>query len=197
MAEKLALPLILPSPPSPKPISTHHFKLYPSSQTLTPSVPPILHNLLQEPDPISSLNPPDPHPHHQSHFRPPDIAWVPRTRIRTRIGKSRDSNRGKPWAHHRLSPQGQDFVQLLIDPSFDAAGVGKAMLGLIESYDEDGSFSVEFLGVEVLGIVKGLGYYKKCDLAMGVIDWVRNHRDFSMAINSSVLAVIINILGKE
>ncbi|KAF2320965.1 hypothetical protein GH714_032242 [Hevea brasiliensis] len=106
-----------------------------------PPITPLLQNLLLNNQPSNSPKPINPRTPSNHSPRP-----------RTRIGKARDPNRGKPWSHHRLSP---------------------------------------------LGIIKGLGFYKKCDLAMSVFEWVRNRKDCELVLNCSVVAVIISMLGKQ
>ena len=49
----------------------------------------------------------------------------------------------------------------------------------------------------VLGVIKGLGYYKKCYLAVSVFDWIRETKDFESDLSCSIVAVIISMLGKE
>ncbi|KAL2490285.1 Pentatricopeptide repeat-containing protein [Abeliophyllum distichum] len=43
--------------------------------------------------------------------------------------------------------------------------------------------SIETICFDVLGIIKALGYYKKCDLALKVFEWVRNRPDSDKLVN--------------
>ena len=56
---------------------------------------------------------------------------------------------------------------------------------------------MESLSFDVSGIIKGLGFNKKCDLALTVFEWFRNCKDCDFILNGSVVAVIIGILGKQ
>ncbi|KAL2504021.1 Pentatricopeptide repeat-containing protein [Abeliophyllum distichum] len=98
-------------------------------------------------------------------------------RTRRRIGKHRNPDKGKPGSHHRLSPQGEFILQSLIDPQFNIEKLDEILLNLCNSCDEEmGSLelSIETICFDVLGIIKALGYYKKCDLALKVFEWIRN-----------------------
>ncbi|KAL2474934.1 Pentatricopeptide repeat-containing protein [Abeliophyllum distichum] len=53
--------------------------------------------------------------------------------------------------------------------------------------------SIETICFDVLGIIKALGYYKKCDMALKVFEWVRNRPDSDKLVNGSAVAVIISI----
>ena len=53
------------------------------------------------------------------------------------------------------------------------------------------------LSSDILGIVKGLGFNNKLDLALSVFEWVRNREDCVSLLNGSVIAVMINLLGKS
>ncbi|KAL2485631.1 Pentatricopeptide repeat-containing protein [Abeliophyllum distichum] len=57
--------------------------------------------------------------------------------------------------------------------------------------------SIETICFDVLGIIKALGYYKKCDLALKVFEWVRNRPDSDKLVNGSAVAVIISMLGER
>ncbi|KAL2486959.1 Ribonucleoside-diphosphate reductase small chain A [Abeliophyllum distichum] len=57
--------------------------------------------------------------------------------------------------------------------------------------------SIETICFDVLGIIKALGFYKKCDLALKVFEWVRNRPDSDKLVNGSAVAVIINMWGKK
>ncbi|KAL2533315.1 Pentatricopeptide repeat-containing protein [Abeliophyllum distichum] len=57
--------------------------------------------------------------------------------------------------------------------------------------------SIETICFDVLGIIKALGFYKKCDMALKVFEWVRNRPDSDKLVNGSVVAVIISMWGKE
>ncbi|KAG9157810.1 hypothetical protein Leryth_026483 [Lithospermum erythrorhizon] len=139
MAEKLSLPLILPNPPPHKPFFQDHH--HHSSALPPPPSTPLFHHL-----------------QNGTNF----------TRIRRRIGKHNDPNKGKPWSHHnRLSPQ--DGIQL----------------------------SLETLRYDVLSIIKALGYHNKCDVALSVFQWFRKHSDWEILLKGSVAAVVITMLGKE
>ncbi|KAJ6315186.1 hypothetical protein OIU78_018637 [Salix suchowensis] len=197
MTEKLALPLLLSNPPPTKPslpIQTHlhHQQLKP---TTPPSPPPqhgtpLMHDFLfkQSSDhskPFTSQTQPDPFP-------------IPRAR--TRIGKARDRNRGKPWTHHRLSLQGQRVLDSLNDPSFESSELDKILSLLLDYHKEELSLSSggkEGLSNDVLGVIKGLGFYKKRDLAMSVFEWFKNRNDCGSVLSNSAVAVIISMLGKE
>ncbi|KAJ7946134.1 Pentatricopeptide repeat-containing protein [Quillaja saponaria] len=185
MAEKLALPLLLPNPP-PKPLFSNHNLCLPT----VPSAPPI-YPILQ--DLILNQNPNSPQPHN-----PPSPTNFPSpiTRARTRIGKYGDPNRGRPWFHHRLSAQGQQILQTLIDPSFDSNQLNEILLQFVDESQKGESFSRESLSSNFLAIIKGLGFNKKSDLALGVFDWVRNRKDCALLLNGSMVAVVVNILGK-
>uniref|UniRef100_A0A2P2KBR7 Pentatricopeptide repeat-containing protein At5g02860 n=1 Tax=Rhizophora mucronata TaxID=61149 RepID=A0A2P2KBR7_RHIMU len=128
MAEKLALPLLLPNPPPSKllfSIQSHQFQQQqhppPTVPALAPSPPP--------------RTPPPPPPHPPPHITPilqdlltkqPSISPKsigPRAhRRRTRIGRSRDPNRGKPWSNRCLSSQGSCRI-VAID--FDLGSEGR------------------------------------------------------------------------
>ena len=56
---------------------------------------------------------------------------------------------------------------------------------------------MESLSLDVLGIVKGLGFYKKCDTALRVFEWVRNRKESELLLNGSIIAVIITIDRKS
>ncbi|KAJ6299092.1 hypothetical protein OIU76_020131 [Salix suchowensis] len=167
MTEKLALPLLLSNPPPTK-----------------PSLPIQTHLHHQQ---LKPTTPPSPPPQHgtplmhdflfkqsSDHSKPftsqtqPDPFPIPRAR--TRIGKARDRNRGKPWTHHRLSLQEE----------LSLSSGGK-----------------EGLSNDVLGVIKGLGFYKKRDLAMSVFEWFKNRNDCGSVLSNSAVAVIISMLGKE
>lgn len=66
----------------------------------------------------------------------------------------------------------------------------------LKGYDEL-ELPIDTLCADILGIVKGLRFYGKCDLAMSIFYWVHNRKDSDVLLNGSVVAVIINFLGKE
>ncbi|PSS02662.1 Pentatricopeptide repeat-containing protein [Actinidia chinensis var. chinensis] len=186
--------------PNPKPSTTQTVLPRPTTRphdhkpaVPPPPPPPPLSPLLQDlHHQKANINSPQTHNSKSAKYPSP----VPRTRCR--IGISQDSNRGKPWSHHRLSPQGQDILQTLIDPEFEISEFDETMLKLFHSQqlDETGLW-VETLSFDILGIVKGLGFYRKCELVMRVFDWVRGRKDTEVLLNGSVVSVIINVLGKE
>ncbi|KAL2454851.1 Pentatricopeptide repeat-containing protein [Abeliophyllum distichum] len=121
-------------------------------------------------------------------------------RTRRRIGKLRDPNKGKPWSHHHLSSQGEFILQSLIDPQFNIEKLNEVLLNLCNSCDEEmgsSELSIETICFDVLGIIKALGFHKKCDLALKVFEWVRNRPDSDKLVNGSVVAVIISMWGKK
>ncbi|GFY89533.1 pentatricopeptide repeat (PPR) superfamily protein [Actinidia rufa] len=194
MADKLALPLLIPSPPPSKPFfqdqPQNHKPAVPPPQ---PQPPPPLTPLLQD---LHHQKPTKNSPQTHNSKSPKYPSPVPRTR--RRIGKNQDSNRGKPWSHHRLSPQGHEILQTLIDPEFEISEFDETMLKLFNSQQLDETdLWVETLSFDILGIVKGLGFYRKCELVMRVFDWVRHRKDSEVLLNGSVVSVIINVLGKE
>ncbi|KAL2511790.1 Pentatricopeptide repeat-containing protein [Abeliophyllum distichum] len=110
-------------------------------------------------------------------------------RTRRRIGKHCDPNKGKPWSHHRLLPQGEFILQSLIDPQFNIEKLDEILLNLYNSCDEEmgsSELSIETICFDVLGIIKAW-YYKKCDLALKVFEWVRNHSDLDKLVNGSAV----------
>ncbi|XP_050210386.1 pentatricopeptide repeat-containing protein At5g02860 [Mercurialis annua] len=180
MAEKLALPLLLSNPPPSKPqfsIQTHN---------LQPPTSPIIQNILTNHQPNQPIN--------------PNGSITPSSRPRTRIGKARDPNRGKPWSSHRLSTQGQLVLDSLIDPCFQISELNKVLSQLFQFHSEQLSLdngNLNSLSLDILGIIKGLGFYKKCELAISVFNWVRSRDDFHTVLNCSVVAVMVTMLGKE
>ncbi|XP_031276136.1 pentatricopeptide repeat-containing protein At5g02860-like [Pistacia vera] len=194
MAQHLALPLLLPIPPPIKPLflnQNHHnpqstTPLSPPQQTTSPSpsFTPLLQDFLHQQNPSHTSS---------QHFNSP--SFIPRNR--TRIGKSRDVNHGKPWSNHHLSDAGQRVLQCLIDESFDVKDIDSVLLQLFESYRENPDVMIDGLSFDMLGIVKGLGFYKKCDLALSVFEWLRSRKDCELVLNGSVIPVIISMLGKE
>ncbi|KAL3611602.1 hypothetical protein D5086_002622 [Populus alba] len=193
MTEKLSLPLLLSNPPPTKPslpIQTHlhHQQLKPTTPTSPPPQhgTPLMQDFLfkQSSDfskPITSQTQPDPFP-------------IPRAR--TRIGKARDSNRGKPWTHHRLSLQGQRVLDSLNDPSFESSELDKILSLLLDYHKEELSLSSggkEGLSNDALGVIKGLGFYKKRDLALSVFEWFKNRNDCGSVLSNSAVAVIISL----
>ncbi|GMI89270.1 hypothetical protein like AT5G02860 [Hibiscus trionum] len=125
MAERLALPLLFPSPPPVKTLflcQTHH-----QNPTLQPnSPPPVLQDLLLR--------------HNSKSQQPID----PQVRIRTRLGRSRDLNRGKRWTHNNLSSQGQQVLNSLIDISFDSNQLDVVLAKLFEQYQENPNVGTDF-----------------------------------------------------
>ncbi|KAL2533319.1 Pentatricopeptide repeat-containing protein [Abeliophyllum distichum] len=57
--------------------------------------------------------------------------------------------------------------------------------------------SIETICFDVLGISKALGFYKKCDLALKVFEWVRNRPNSDKLVNGSAVDVIISMWGKK
>ncbi|KAL2456510.1 Pentatricopeptide repeat-containing protein [Abeliophyllum distichum] len=136
----------------------------PAPRPLTPLLHDFLHQRQTTSTSVEPQNPP---------------SFIHRTR--RHIGKHRDPNRGKPWSHHRLSPQGEFILQSLIDPQFNTEKLDEILLNLCNSCDEEmgsSKLSIETICFDVLGIIKALGYYKKCDLALKVFEWVRKRPDF-------------------
>ncbi|KAL2534619.1 Pentatricopeptide repeat-containing protein [Abeliophyllum distichum] len=155
----------------------------PAPRPLTPLLHDFLHQRQTTSTSVEPQNPP---------------SFIHRTR--RHIGKHRDPNRGKPWSHHRLSPQGEFILQSLIDPQFNIEKLDEILLNLCNSCDEEmgsSKLSIETICFDVLGIIKALGYYKKCDLALKVFEWVRNRPDSDKLVDGSAMAVIISMLGKE
>ncbi|KAI9180509.1 hypothetical protein LWI28_005497 [Acer negundo] len=113
----------------------------PPQQTLTPFLQDFLHQ--QNPNKNSS-----------GPFNPPS----PISRNRTRIGKSRDYNRGKPRLNHRMSNKGQQVLQSLIEESFDVNDMDSVLVQFVESYQDVPVSKMENLSFDLLGIVKGLGF---------------------------------------
>ncbi|KAF5731830.1 pentatricopeptide repeat-containing protein [Tripterygium wilfordii] len=151
MAEKLALSSSF------EPTTASEVLLFqpdsPQNTAISPSPPmsPRLHDLLP-PQTSNSQQPIVP-----KSLIPPFFI----SRNRTRIGKARDSNRGKPWSHHRLSTQGQRILQLLVDPSFDVSELNDVLLQLFEHHREEvivKGGGMDCLTADVLGIIKGLGF---------------------------------------
>lgn len=144
MADKLALPLLLPSPPLSKPFSQdfHHQKphhLSPPAQPLTP----LLKDILQPNS--ATTKPPSP--------------VIPRT-IR-RIGKHNDPNKGKPWISH-LSQRGQQLFQTLIDSGSNSFEINQILLNLVDFHEQNESeFASKSLSLDLLGLIQGLIHYKK------------------------------------
>ena len=177
MADKLALPLLLPSTPSSKPLFHDHHQLSrtPFLTSQLPSQPP--------PSPVEPLLH-DVFLHQNPNSRRPITPQTPKTRNRTRIGKSRDPNLGKPWSYHGLSPHGQQILRSLIEPTFDSGQLDPLLSQLSESSSS-----------ELLALLKGLGFHKRFDLALSVFDWFMKQKDYQL--DNSVVAVVISMLGKE
>ncbi|PON31618.1 Pentatricopeptide repeat, partial [Trema orientale] len=188
MAEKVALPLLLPNPPPSKPFSPNQLHT-PAIASAAPPITPILQDFLHH-NSIPNPNPCPPQPQ-KLHIQSP----IPRNR--TRIGRSRDANRGRPWSHHGISFQGQQFLNSLIDPEFNPSSLNQLLLQLVESHRHGLGSGSETLALDVLCIVKGLGFYKKCDLALSVFEWFRNREDCESVLSGSVAAVVISMLGKQ
>ncbi|KAL2465604.1 Pentatricopeptide repeat-containing protein [Abeliophyllum distichum] len=172
-------------PPPSKPFfqDPHHTPTTPVPRPLTP----LLHDFLyQSKPPPLLLN--------------PKISLPLSTEHDAVLEKHRDPNKGKLWSHHRLSPQGEFILQFLIDPQFNIEKLDEILLNLCNSCDEEmgsSKLSIETTCFDVLGIIKALGYYKKCDMALKVFEWVRNCPDSDKLVNGSAVAVIISMLGKE
>ncbi|KAL4590093.1 hypothetical protein LXL04_003012 [Taraxacum kok-saghyz] len=176
MADKLALPLLLPSPPVSKPFS-QDFHHQPPPQSLTP----LLKDILQPNS--ATAKPPSP--------------IIPRTR--RRIGKHNDPNKGRPWSSH-LSPRGQQIFQTLTDSGFSSSSeVNQNLLNLVDYHEQNESeFATKSLSLDILGLIQGLIHYKKLDLALIVFNWLKNHyKDTGKPLRGSVVAVIISMLGKD
>ncbi|CAN6554812.1 unnamed protein product [Malus baccata var. baccata] len=118
------------------------------------------------------------------------------TLTRTRIGRSRDSNRGKPWSHHCFSSQGQHILYFFLDPQFDSSELREKLVGLVELHRDEFGSCLDSLALDLLGIVKGLSFHKKFDLAISVFEWFKKREDCDLVLNGSVVAVIISILWK-
>ncbi|KAL2930060.1 hypothetical protein RDABS01_035470 [Bienertia sinuspersici] len=202
MAEKLALPILLPSPSPAKPLVHHHLiqPLQPRSSPSSPlpqsSVPP--KPLLKEA--IHQHKNPNSETTYRCNAENPSLLHLPRRR--RPLGKHRDPNRGKPWTHTSLSAQGQQIFQILVDPDFDCSNLDQILIKLFENHgisesEDVGSLDLESVNADILGIVKGLGFLGKCDLALNVFNWVRSRNNYQTLLNGPVVAVMISILGKE
>ncbi|KAD6794893.1 hypothetical protein E3N88_05789 [Mikania micrantha] len=147
MADKLALPLLLPSPPLSKPFfsqDTHHQKPH---HNQPPPITPILNDILQP----------------NSATTKPISPIIPRpTR---RIGKHNDPNKGKPWSSH-LSPKGQQIFQTLIDPNFSHPQINDNLVTLVDFHEIESEFDSKSLSLDVLGLIQGLAHHNKVDLAL-------------------------------
>lgn len=199
MADKLALPLLLPNPPPSKSIfqdSHPHF-----SNSTTQPLAPFLNDLFHQQNPNTFPNFPSTSTSTSNSTQIPQSpiypSPIPRTRRRI-IGKEHDTNRGKPWYPHRLSSHGEKTLQTLIDPEFQLHNINQILLSLYTEHRlESSELDTESLSFDILGIIKGLGYYKKCDLALNVFEWARNRPDSGVLLNGSIIAVVISMLGKE
>lgn len=186
MADKLALPLLLPYTPSSKPLlhdQNHHLSRTPFLTTSLsspppPPVEPLLHDVFLHQNPNS---------------RQPISSQTPRNRNRTRIGKSRDPNLGRPWSYHGLSPKGQQVLRSLIEPTFDSGQLDALLSELFEPYKD----KPESTSSELLAFLKGLGFHKKFDLALRAFDWFMKQKDYQSMLDNSVVAIVISMLGKE
>ncbi|KAL2485862.1 Pentatricopeptide repeat-containing protein [Abeliophyllum distichum] len=162
------------------------FSLTPTTPALRP-LTPLLHDFLHQRQTTSTSVEPQNLP-----------SFIHRTR--RHIGKPRDPNKGKLWSHHRLSPQGEFILQSLIDPQFNIEKFDEVLLNLCNSCDEEmgsSELSIETICFDVLSIIKALGFYKKCDLAPKMFEWVRNRPDSDKLVNRSAVAVIISMWGKK
>ncbi|KAI3851468.1 hypothetical protein MKW92_040921 [Papaver armeniacum] len=186
MADKLALPLLLPGPPPTKPIFQDQCQ--PNPTTASPFTPLLQEILLQNPN--STKTPKLKNPYSDNLSSPPSPYLL---RKRTRIGKSGDRNRGKPWTSEQLSVQGQKILETLL--STENNDVNE----ILDTYhhEKDEKFHLESLSFDLFSIIKALGFHKKCELALGVFEWMRNHKDSEFLLKGSVVAVIIRILGRE
>ncbi|KAF9619628.1 hypothetical protein IFM89_007949 [Coptis chinensis] len=198
MADK-ALPILLPGPHlPPKPIFQDQQQQQPNpnpnptsnTRPLSPLVQNLLFQNLKTPPksktPATNNNLPKP---------PPSPLLLRRRRIP--LGKYNDPNRGKPWASDRLSPQGHIILQTLLNSNVNDIKIDQILDTLILQQDFESEFELDILSVDLLGIVKGLGFYKKCQLAMDIFKWMRNHRDSELLLKGPVVAVLITTLGKE
>ncbi|KAI3943914.1 hypothetical protein MKW92_025837 [Papaver armeniacum] len=187
MADKLALPLLLPGPPPTKPIFQDQCQ--PNPTTASPFTPLLQEILLQNPN-NSTKTPKLKNPYSDNLSSPPSPYLL---RKRTRIGKSGDRNRGKPWTSEQLSVQGQKILETLISTE------NNDVSEILDTYhhEKDEKFHLESLSFDLLSIIKALGFHKKCELALGVFEWMRNHKDSEFLLKGSVVAVIIRILGRE
>ncbi|RZC62343.1 hypothetical protein C5167_024132 [Papaver somniferum] len=184
--DKLALPLLLPGPPPTKPIFQDQCQ--PNPTTASPFTPLLQEILLQNPN--STKTPKLKNPYSDNLSSPPSPYLL---RKRTRIGKSGDRNRGKPWTSEQLSVQGQKILETLITTENNDVN---EILDTCH-HEKDEKFHLESLSFDLLSIIKALGFHKKCELALGVFEWMRNHKDSEFLLKGSVVAVIIRILGRE
>ncbi|XP_031282798.1 pentatricopeptide repeat-containing protein At2g18940, chloroplastic-like [Pistacia vera] len=69
-----------------------------------------------------------------------------------------------------------------------------SLVKLFESYRENPDVTINTLSFDMLGIVKGLGFDKKCDLALSVFEWFRSRKDCELVLNGRVIA---NSLHKD
>ncbi|KAK1395114.1 hypothetical protein POM88_014170 [Heracleum sosnowskyi] len=106
------------------------------------------------------------------------------------------------WAyikqHNLQDPENKKII--ICDEKLKKIFKGNDRVGFLEvagSVDKEPRFSVKSLSFDVLGVIKGLGYHKKCDLALRVFEWVRNRDDSEVLLNGSVVAVIISMLGRN
>ncbi|KAF5180301.1 Pentatricopeptide repeat-containing protein [Thalictrum thalictroides] len=104
---------------------------------------------------------------------------------------------GKPWATQRLSPQGQLTLHTLLNSNTEDIRIDEILHKLIQQHEFESEFDLETLSVDLLSIVKGLGFHKKCELALNIIKWIRNHKDSEFLLKGPVVAVLITSLGKE
>ncbi|KAK6916363.1 Pentatricopeptide repeat [Dillenia turbinata] len=184
-----ALPILLPSPPPSRPFFNEQPENnQPTLPASSPPLTPLLQNLLatQNPTPSKILTP---------NF--PNILSLPSRRPYRRIGKSRYPNKGKPWSNCRLSQQSEKFLQTLIDPQFNVHPLDEILSEFLASNVKLEEFDFEEKSWDVMDVIKGLGFYKKCDLALKVFERERSHDKAKLLVNNSVVAVIINILGKK
>ncbi|KAK6916492.1 Pentatricopeptide repeat [Dillenia turbinata] len=127
----------------------------------------------------------------------PNNLSLPSRRSYRRIGKSLDPNKGKTWSNHCLSQQGEKFLRTLIDQQFNVDRLGEIFIEFLDSNVELEEFDFGAKSLDVLGVIGGLGFYKKCDMALKVFERVRSHDKAKSLVNNSVVAVIFNILGKK
>lgn len=70
---------------------------------------------------------------------------------------------------------------------------------LSQLFEQNPDCTIENLRTDFLGVVKGLGFYKKnMTLALDVFEWFRSFcsKDCNLVLSCSVVAVVISMLGK-
>ena len=201
MAERLGLPVLVPRPALTKPLSQDRPNSHHQSQPLAPpSTPPpprskfqpLVEDLLRQthkqrnPGFITTQRP---------NTTKPALHFPTRRRP---LGKHNDPNHGKSWSRIWLSPQGQRIFRILVGPGFDSSKLHEILLELFVNLKEnEGGIDLESVNADILGIIKGLGFYKKSDLALSVFNWVHTQNGYEIMLDGPVVAVMVSILGKE